>query len=49
MTEKNGNQLLNREVQSAFEQLNIASQPQGIYLLRIVSGDALLTKKVIKR
>lgn len=49
LTDITGKLLLIREVQSTMEQLNIAPQPQGIYLLRIVSGGTSITKKVIKR
>jgi hypothetical protein len=48
LTDITGKQILHQEAQSNHEQLNIASQPSGIYLIKIVSGETSVTKKVFK-
>ena len=48
LTDMAGKLLLNRKVQSTQEVLDIHSQPTGVYLVRIVSGNATKVKKMIK-
>jgi parallel beta-helix repeat protein len=49
LTDLTGKQILHREAKSKHEQLNIVSQPSGIYLIKIVSGETSVTKKIFKR
>ncbi|KAF0236771.1 MAG: parallel beta-helix repeat-containing, partial [Prolixibacteraceae bacterium] len=48
LTDLTGKQIFNKEAKSIFENLNIISQPSGIYLIKIVSGEYMFTKKILK-
>lgn len=43
-----GSELLYRDVTSSQEILDIQSQPSGIYLVKIISGDHFETRKIVK-
>ena len=48
LTNMTGKTLFSREVQSTEEVLNIQSQPAGMYLVKIISGNGYQVKKLMK-
>jgi hypothetical protein len=47
LTDITGKQLMTREVQSIQEMLDIRSQQAGIYLIKIITGNNHVIKKLI--
>jgi hypothetical protein len=48
LTDLTGKQILNMKAKTELVQLNINSQPVGVYLLKIISGKTSITKRIIK-